>query len=617
MQNKIMIYVLCDNDEKYTSAQNIYSSYSWAKPILLKYHDYSFENSFWKQLTEIQGEWETSDMVGTISYSSFKKINLSELNDILIKKLYLPNKYYHFMDSNYPIPNFNTDKHPHFNKIWFYALDELKLKTTTENCCNYWMCTPLLMKHFISWYTDTCLPTLLKHPLIMEDSKYTGVDWNNTVTKPNLIKLWGKPYYPHFPFVVERLNKCFFETFYPEHVERVNNFCWKFYINTYCDLKHFLTKHHAKQHYLRYGQFENRICYENGNNNIKNELTRYNNLCEKIVFLISHDKNIGGAQNCLFNVKNIYERHNIKTHLLYLEDIKFNIVEYILNISAVNNYFPIVFCNTLCCHNIVSILSKTSILTYWYIHEWFDSFTQQFFKNYISNKSLFNSSINLIFVCNSSFENYKKYIPEINKKHIIYNTLSPAILDKNILGNNKLIKKDGILYLAIIGTIETRKNQQNFINNVFYRLKKKFCNIKLLIVGEEREKLNIIHSYHEDIIVLGLVNNALPYINMSDIIVSYSINEVLPLNITESFYCSKPVVSSDVGGIKEMINDKDNGYLFKMNDSNACFNILCSLIENKSLRNTIGNNAKETFLSKFDEKNVIGKFLSLLDYTNE
>ena len=82
-----MIYVLCDNDEKYTSAQNIYSSYSWAKPILLKYHDYSFENSFWKQLTEIQGEWETSDMVGTISYSSFKKINLSELNDILIKKL--------------------------------------------------------------------------------------------------------------------------------------------------------------------------------------------------------------------------------------------------------------------------------------------------------------------------------------------------------------------------------------------------------------------------------------------------------------------------------------------------------------------------------------------------
>jgi glycosyltransferase involved in cell wall biosynthesis len=219
-------------------------------------------------------------------------------------------------------------------------------------------------------------------------------------------------------------------------------------------------------------------------------------------------------------------------------------------------------------------------------------------------------------VCNSSFENYKKYIPEINKKHIIYNTLSTTVLDKNILGNNKIIKENGILYLAIIGTIEKRKNQQNFINNVFYRLKNKFCNIKLLLVGEEREKLNIIQSYHKDIIVLGLVNNALPYINMSDIIISYSINEVLPLNIIESFYCSKPVVSSDVGGIKEMINDKNNGYLFKTNDSNACFDILCNLIENKSLIDEIGNNAKKTFLNKFDEKNVIGKFLSLLDYTN-
>ena len=77
MKNKIIIYVLCDNDEKYSSAQNIYSKYSWAKPILLIYNDYYFVNSFWKQLSEIQGEWETTDMVGTISYSSFKKISLS------------------------------------------------------------------------------------------------------------------------------------------------------------------------------------------------------------------------------------------------------------------------------------------------------------------------------------------------------------------------------------------------------------------------------------------------------------------------------------------------------------------------------------------------------------
>jgi len=612
MQNNIIIYVLCNNYEKYISAKNIYVNYKWAKPIVLKYQDYSFENTFWKQLNEIQNEWENFEMVGTIAYSAFKKIDISELNEILEKKMYLPNKYYHFMDSQFPIPNFNTDNHPHFNKIWFDMLDKLNLKTTTENCCNYWMCDPLLMKHFISWYTNTCLPALLENPFIMENANYTGQDWDNAIIESNLIKLWGKPYYPHFPFVVERLNKCFFETFYPEHVEKVNNFCWEFYTNANRDLK-CLNKVNAKYHYYRYGQFENRICYKD-NNNMKNELIRYNNLCQKMVFFIAHDKGTGGAQNCLFNVKNIYERHNIKTDLLYLQDINFNIIEYILNKSLVNNCFPIVFCNTLCCHQIVSTLSRTSILTYWYIHEWYDSFTQQFFQNYISDHSVFNSSINSIFVCNSSFENYKKYIPEINKKHIIYNTLSPENLDKNISGNNKLIKQSGVIYLAIIGTVEKRKNQQEFINKVFYRLKNKYCEIKLLIVGDEREKLHINNSYLDDVIVLGVVNNALPYINMSDIIVSYSINEVLPLNIIESFYCKKPVVSSNVGGIKEMITDNYNGYMFETNDHDMCFNVLCNLIEDKNLRNTMGNRAKETFFEKFHEKNGIDKFLSLLDY---
>ena len=54
----------------------------------MKYQDYRLENSFYEQLKDISSEWEKYDMVGTLSYSSYKKINLSKVNDIIVNKLY-------------------------------------------------------------------------------------------------------------------------------------------------------------------------------------------------------------------------------------------------------------------------------------------------------------------------------------------------------------------------------------------------------------------------------------------------------------------------------------------------------------------------------------------------
>jgi len=611
---KVIIYILSNNIQRFNISQRIFRQYSWAKPIILKNPDFSFENVFWTQLNDLYEEWKNADMVGTLSYSAFKKINLNEVDEIIRNNLYYPNKYYHFMDSNVPIPNDNTNKHPNFMVIWNDILDKLKLNTTTENNCNYWMCSPALMKPFINWYMTKCLPILKNHPLIFTNANYTSEDYNNQILKSELVKIWGNSYYPHFPFVAERLNKCFFETYYPKHVEKPNNFCWKYYTTTYSDLRS-LNKLQAKDHFYKYGQFENRLCNVN-NDDIKNNLIRHNNLLPRLVFLISHDKNVGGAEHCLFNVENIYKDKGIKTEMLYLNDIKFNIVEYILNRSVMEKCYPVVICNTLVCYNIVKTLSRTNILTYRYIHEWYDKFMQKNigFKNCMTDHELFNSSINLIFVCKSSVMNYKNYIPIINNYTIAYNSLSPKMLDNKLRETqNKIIKNNDNIYLSIIGTVETRKQQQIFIDNVFYKLKRKYSHIKLVLVGRIFEPLIIDPLYAKDIIIIGVVDNALPYINLSDIIISYSINEVLPLNIIESFYCKKAVIATNVGGIHEMIQDNYNGFLIERGEHGKCFTTLCNLIENKSVRDTIANRAKETFFKKFDIKRNVKKFMSLLN----
>jgi len=201
----VIIYVLCYNLEKYNFSKKYYSKYKWARPILMKYQDYTFENAFWKQLLEISNEWETADMVGTLSHKAYEKINLEEVNHIIINKMYSSKKFVSFMKSENTLFNENhhTFRFKQFIKYISYSLNnKINYKLSY---CNYWITTPELMKDFINWHTNTCLPILLKHPYCFHKYNYGGA-----LTKHELLRIWGRPYYPNIPFILERINLLFF-----------------------------------------------------------------------------------------------------------------------------------------------------------------------------------------------------------------------------------------------------------------------------------------------------------------------------------------------------------------------------------------------------------------------
>lgn len=204
MPKKIIIYILCHNEKMYNFSLRHYRYLSWARPIIMKYQDITWENAFWRQLWEIKDEWKDAYMVGTMSSSCYKKLNLMKMHKNLMKGRY-NYPYHHFMDTNINIEKSHAIQHPNFLAIWNYMLETLDLPNVTENFCNYWMCSPEYMEKFILWYENFCLPAILSNPLSFTDSKYIGA-----LTKDHLLNLWGKPYYPHIPFVLERLHKAFF-----------------------------------------------------------------------------------------------------------------------------------------------------------------------------------------------------------------------------------------------------------------------------------------------------------------------------------------------------------------------------------------------------------------------
>lgn len=202
----VIIYILCYDDETFLKASINYP-FIWAKPILLQDQDYTFENVFWNQLNTIYDEWKMCKMVGCLSHSAHKKININVVNYIIQTGAY--NEYHHFYKfSEIYVLDKNSNAllcHPKFDIVWNDFLKETGFKDCQEYCCNYFMCSPALMNNFIKWY-NKILPFLKNHPLAFIDSTYKG-----NMSKGKLISLTRKAYYPLLPFVLERAVPCYFE----------------------------------------------------------------------------------------------------------------------------------------------------------------------------------------------------------------------------------------------------------------------------------------------------------------------------------------------------------------------------------------------------------------------
>jgi glycosyltransferase involved in cell wall biosynthesis len=88
----------------------------------------------------------------------------------------------------------------------------------------------------------------------------------------------------------------------------------------------------------------------------------------------------------------------------------------------------------------------------------------------------------------------------------------------------------------------------------------------------------------------------------ADIFLLPSYHEGLPMAILEGMGWGLPIVSTYVGGIPEVIVDNFHGILLTPGDIDGLSNAIATLIEDRALRLSLGNNAKNSVRS-FDIKN--------------
>lgn len=170
------------------------------------------------------------------------------------------------------------------------------------------------------------------------------------------------------------------------------------------------------------------------------------------------------------------------------------------------------------------------------------------------------------------------------------------------------ISADGKLIVGIIARLDAVKDHETFIRAA-YKVLQYRKDVVFLIAGkgneEERLKSLVEELKIEDhIYFLGFVKDPYSFFNAIDINVLTSISESFPYVILEGARLKKTVISTNVGGINQLIKDGYNGWLIQVGDSDALAEKIIYLMENRQEIKTMGENLFESVRKNFSSKNM-------------
>lgn len=341
----------------------------------------------------------------------------------------------------------------------------------------------------------------------------------------------------------------------------------------------------------------------------------------KIIHIINSLKK-GGAEGNLYRLCKFQKKkykHKIKIVIItlinrgfYDADLrKIGVHIYSLNISKKINFFNFIK-KIIKFRKLIKTLNPDVIQSWMYHSNFITLFIQKLFRNKlfwnirhselnlkISKKmtifisilcGIFSRSVpkKIIYCSERSLkfhENNHFYCK--NKTTLIYNgysekTYYPSqLIRSNFMKKNKIKKNDIILGFA--GRYAKQKNIPSLLF-VFSKITKKFNNIYLYMAGKDinhqnRELVNNINylKINNKIVMLNEQKNLLEFYNGIDLLLLTSISESFPNVIPEAMLCSTPVLSTNTGCSKKIIDKY--GFIVDNDDKQSIFKSLNKIIE--------------------------------------
>ena len=183
------------------------------------------------------------------------------------------------------------------------------------------------------------------------------------------------------------------------------------------------------------------------------------------------------------------------------------------------------------------------------------------------------------------------------------------------------------IIVGIVGRVVPIKNHEMFVKVAAIIKERGGVNVRFAIIGDGESmpaiqkkslELGLSYSYYPtnqqadaDIVVTSWETEIDQVLAGLDIVVLTSNNEGTPVSLIEAQAACKPVVSTNVGGVEDIIIHGENGFLTKVNDTNAFADYVFQLIQNKELRAKMGRLGHEKVIDRYSKQRLVKDFKNL------
>lgn len=161
------------------------------------------------------------------------------------------------------------------------------------------------------------------------------------------------------------------------------------------------------------------------------------------------------------------------------------------------------------------------------------------------------------------------------------------------------LKEDDFVLIQV-GELNKNKNQIMSIN-AMTEIAKKYPKIHLLIVGkgsldETYEKIIKENNLEKNVHMLGYREDVSDLMKISNLLLSLSYREGLPVNVIEGIMSGLPIIVTNCRGNRDLVSDKKNGYIVNINDIENLKEKILKIYNNSE--NIIEINAEEYELKR-------------------
>lgn len=203
----------------------------------------------------------------------------------------------------------------------------------------------------------------------------------------------------------------------------------------------------------------------------------------------------------------------------------------------------------------------------------------------------------------------KELVPEMTL-HTIHNGVDvERFCPTNRVGSETLS-------IGIVANLQKRKGHDEFLEMASL-LSKKYASLEFHIIGgdileEPREhylKSKAKDLEVDDIVTFhGQVSDVLALLDSLDIVVCASHKEAFPIAILEAMAMQKAIVSTDVNGIPEAIEDNVSGLLTSPFIPDELAQKVSLLIDDPAFRYQLAKNARNRVVEQFNKETFVRKF---------